>query len=130
MKFVFYILAVVCLCAIVTQAQKQKKPRIIFVPPSYLKAEAFIEFSESDREVYVAGLMDGFFASTFFGASDETVANLTSCTKDMDTKQIAAIITKYVKDHPESWHLPVNAEAHTALNAACPGGLKVIDRNN
>jgi hypothetical protein len=75
---------------------QKKKPRIVFAPPSYYKAEAFIELNESDRQMYVAGLMDGFYASAFFGASDETVANLTSCTKDMDTKQVSAIITKYV----------------------------------
>jgi hypothetical protein len=74
--------------------------------------------------------MDGFYASVFFGATDETVANLNSCTKDMDSKQISAIITKYVKDHPESWHLPLSVEAYNALNTACPGGLQIIDAKN
>jgi len=41
----------------------------------------------------------------------------------MDSKQVLAIITKYVKDHPEVWHLPLSIEAFNALNAACPGGL-------
>jgi hypothetical protein len=107
-------------------AQKQK-PRILYAPPAFYKAEAFVEMNDADRQVYTAGLIDGFFASAFFGASDETVANLVSCTKDMDTKQLSAIITKYVKEHPENWHLPVSALAHTALNKACPGGLQVID---
>jgi hypothetical protein len=107
-------------------AQKQK-PRILYTPPAFYKAEAFVEMKEADRQVYTAGLIDGFFASAFFGASDETVANLTSCIKDIDTKQLSAIITKYAKEHPENWHLPLSVVAHDALDKACPSGLRVID---
>lgn len=127
MKLALVSLGVVCLIAISAHGQKQKKPRVLFAPPAYYKAETFIELSESDRQMYVAGLMDGFYASASFGASDETVANLTSCTKEMDTKQVSAIITKYVKEHPENWHMPLSVEAYFALDKACPGGLRVID---
>jgi hypothetical protein len=129
MKSVACVLSALCLFGIATHGQRQK-PRVLFAPPHYYKAEAFIELSEFNRELYTTGLMDGFYASAFFGASDATVANLSSCTKDMDSKQISAIITKYVKDHPESWHLPLSVEAYNALNTACPGGLRMIDEKN
>src|ERR1700691_5492451 len=118
------LLAVLCAFTLAAQGQKEKKDqwRVIYAPPYFLKAGSFIELSEADRNLYTEGLMDGFFASAFFGASDATVENLHSCTKDMDSKQISAIITKYVKDHPEKWHHPLSAEADFALNAACPGG--------
>ena len=77
-----------------------------------------MELSEADRMWYTIGVMDGFYASSFFGASDATVAKLSSCTEDMDSKQLAAVITKYAEDHPETWHLPLSVEAHNALNAA------------
>jgi hypothetical protein len=96
-------------------------------PPYYYKAEDFTEMTDAARVFYTAGLMDGFYASVLFGATDKTVANLHLCTKDMDSKQVSAIITKYLKDHPESWHLPLSVEAHNALNAACPGVLKVVN---
>jgi hypothetical protein len=130
MKLALCILGVLCLFAAAIQGEKQKKPRVIVAVPSYYSAETFIELSESDRQMYVAGLMDGFYASALFGASDETIANLSSCTKPMDTKQISAIITKYLQDHPENWHLPLSVEAHNALNKACPGGLRVIAGTN
>jgi hypothetical protein len=118
-------LCFLCVLAVATHGQKQK-PRVLFAPPHYFQAEAYVELSDSSREMYTMGLMDGFYMSAFFGASDETVANLSSCTKDMDSKQISAIITKYVKDHPENWHLPLSVEAYNALNKACPGGLRII----
>ena len=124
------ILCVLCLLVTGTQSRPQKQPRVVSAPSSYYKAEAFVELGEADREMYSAGLMDGFYASALFGASDETVNNLISCTKDMDSKQVTAIITKYVKDHPETWHLPLSADAHNALNKACPGGLRIIGAKN
>jgi hypothetical protein len=119
-------LAVLCVLAVAAQEQKGKKDfaRVLYAPPSFYKGESFIEMSEADRMLYTSGLMDGFFASTLFGATDETVATLTSCTKDMDSKQLSAIITKHVKDHPESWHVPLSIEAYNALSSACHGELK------
>ena len=127
MRSRFCILAVLCVLA-AAQGQPEKKagtPRIIYAPPYFYKAEGFIEMSEADRMLYTSGLMDGFFAGSIFGVSDKTLESLYSCTRDMDARQLSAIITKYVKDHPESWHLPLSAEAFNALNAACPGGLKI-----
>src|SRR5215831_13546259 len=118
------LLSILVLLLLVVPVGGQKgnnKPRIILNPPSYFRAESFLELNEADQMMYTAGLMDGFYASTFFGATDETVSNLKSCTEKMDNKQISAIITKYVKDHPEEWHFALSALAHTALNNACPG---------
>lgn len=128
MKTRLCILIVICTCAVAGQEQKSKREptRVIHEPPYYYKAESFLDLNEADRLVYTSGLMDGFYASAFFGANEETVKNLTSCTKDMDSKQVSAIITKYVKDHPESWHLPLSIQAFNALNIACPGGLKIV----
>jgi hypothetical protein len=125
MKIVLCTLGILGLFAVVAHGQNQK-PRVIFSPPSFYKAEAFVELNEADRQMYTTGLMGGFYASAFWGASDEAVANLTSCTKDMDSKQITAIITKYVNDHPEDWHLPLSTQAFNALNKACPGVLRVV----
>ena len=124
------LLALLLSVAPVTGQKAKRKPKIIFDPPRYFKAEAFLELSEADKTTYTAGLMDGFYASTFFGATDETVASLTSCTKDMDSKQVSAIITKYVKEHPEKWHFSLSALAHSALDAACPGGLRIVEAKN
>lgn len=116
-----------CILAIAVHGQEGKtKRRVVDMPSYYFKAERFIQMNDADRMLYVAGLIDGFSASVLFGASDQAVAPLNSCTKDMDSMQVSAIITKYVKDHPENWHYPLNIEAYNALNKACPGGLRIV----
>jgi hypothetical protein len=104
-------------------AQVNRPPHDLPTPLCFYKAGEFIELDEAHKNTYVAGLMDGFLASGILGASDETVANLRACTKAMNTKQVSAIITKYVKDHPEAWHLPLSMGAYNALESACPGGF-------
>ena len=119
----FVLAAALCLFAATTVGQQEKR-RTYHSPVSFCSAEKFLGLDEINRQMYVAGLMDGFYTSAFFGASDDAVAKLDSCTQDMDLKQISAIITKYLKDHPEYWHLAVSPQAISALNTACHGGLK------
>lgn len=126
MRFTFLVASIGCLFAVAIHGQ-QRKPRVISEPSHFERAESFLDHNENDRLIYTSGLMDGFYASALFGASDETVATLQSCTKDMDNKQLSAIFSKYVKDHPEQWHLAMSTQAYNALNSACPGVLKVID---
>jgi hypothetical protein len=125
MKTAFCVLAVLCFF-VAAQEGKRNTQRTFRTPPNFYKAEEFVEMSESSRMFYTSGLMDGFYASALFGATDKTVANLASCTGEMDSQQISAIITKYVKDHPEKWH-PLSIEAWNALNSACPGQLKIVN---
>jgi hypothetical protein len=129
MKLALCVFAILCFSAATGRSQNEKlKPRVIDEPKHFYTAGEFIEMSEVNRMVYTSGLMDGFFASGLFGASDETVVNLNSCTRDMGMKQLSAIITKYINDHPESWHLALSAEGFNALNTACPGTLKIVNK--
>jgi hypothetical protein len=88
MKIAHCVLAGLFLFAVVVQGQNQnKKERLVKPLQFFVKAGAFLEMKERDRILYTSGLMDGFFASGFWGASNETVAGLVSCTRDMDDKQ-------------------------------------------
>jgi len=110
-KAVFFVF--LCLFVVAVQGQtgdKKTMQRTIKAPSHFFTAEQFLDLSETDRVVYVQGLMDGFFASAMFGASDEPVAGLNSCVEHMDGRQISAIITKHVKDHPESWNQSLSVQ--------------------
>jgi hypothetical protein len=122
MKICLSFLAFLCVSALLMNGQQVKREgRIYPTPTCYVKASKFLDLKEYERVYYISGLMDGFYASAMFGASDETVGRLNSCAKDMDINQVTAIVSKYVKDHPQWWHLPLSVEAYNALNDACPG---------
>jgi hypothetical protein len=126
LRAVFYVLVILCIFGVVAYAQKQQsKPRVHHLPLYYLTAENFSGLSDDDRETYTAGLMDGFFGVGLFGASDESVAGLTTCTQGMDVRQATTTIAKWVKDHPEYRQYPMSVVAYDALINACPGVMKI-----
>jgi len=117
-----------CVFVIVAQGQKEKKKyHHPFSPPHFYTAQEFIELDESNRNVYTSGLIDGLGASGLFGATDATVRNLSSCIKDMTSKQIAAIIAEYVQEHPEVWHVALSIEGFVALKLVAMG-CKLSDK--
>jgi hypothetical protein len=128
MRVYLGVLTILSASVLITDGHQVKEGRTYPAPRCYVKAGKFLELSEFERVVYISGLSDGFYGSAMFGAGDETLDRLNSCTKDMDSKQVTAIVSKYVTDHPETWHLPLSVEAFNALNAACPGGLSVHNR--
>ncbi|HXW61956.1 MAG TPA: Rap1a/Tai family immunity protein [Candidatus Acidoferrales bacterium] len=126
LRAAFYVFVVVCIVGVVAYAQKQQsKPRVHRLPVYYLTAGNFNGLSDDDQMMYITGLMDGFFGLGLFGANDETVAGLTTCTLGMDVKQATATIVKWVKDHPEYRQYPMSVVAYDALLNACPGVMKM-----
>jgi hypothetical protein len=111
-----------CLFAVVAHGQKE---RLINIPTFFEKAQDYRDLPESERKAYTTGLMDGFYGSAMLGPDGKGAEKLDACTKGMDSKQITAIISKYVEDHPEGWNYPLSMQAYNAMNKACPGGLHV-----
>jgi hypothetical protein len=69
------------------------------------------------RVAYAAGFIDGMIAAT---TAPDSSAGVAKCVADtMPYGQINAIVSKYVADHPEKWHLNLSALAATALWEAC-----------
>jgi len=75
-----------------------------FVAGGFLKAGQFKDLSPAMQEGYAIGLLNGLFVSTFLGANEDGLKALSVCIKEMDPGQIAEIISKYVREHPEAWH--------------------------
>lgn len=113
--------------AVVLYAQKDSvHQRSIKEPLHLCKAEDFWQMSESDRELYASGLVDGFLAIGFFNAPDEEVTWVTSCVRGMDSKQVSAIIAKYIKEHPDWSNRSASGNAYFALVDACPMSHKSV----
>jgi hypothetical protein len=121
MKIQTCALAVLFTMAVAVYTQKANvHQRSIKEPLHFCKAKDFWQMSDSDRELYASGLVDGFLAIGFFNAPDEEVTWMTSCVRGMDSKQVSATIAKYIKDHPEWSKRSASGNAYLALVDACP----------
>ena len=100
----------------------QEPRKQLFVFGGFMKAQAFLDMDKENQRSFAMGLVDGVFLAPFFDAPDhgKSLVQMHACVKDMSDVQVAAIIEKYLKDHPETWHLQLNVECLSALRSACP----------
>lgn len=82
--------------------------------------EIFGQLSADEQKGYAMGFSNGIMTSGILGADLKKVEMLHRCTDRMDSKQIASIIDKYIKEHPESWHHILAASSFSALVDVCP----------
>ncbi len=88
----------------------------------FLDGQRFIEESLPNRQAYVMGLIDGLnTGGKSIKASDDKWYSFTELLPhcldpNLRTNgQLEAMITKYLKAHPELWHLPMYDLGPTAL---------------
>lgn len=88
----------------------------------FVQAHDYLEMDSEAQKTYAMGILDGFYMAPLFGAPDnnKVLVSITTCVEGMKASQVAAIIEKYVKDHPEHWHLDLKNEAYSGMRQACP----------
>jgi hypothetical protein len=80
----------------------------------------YVEMSASDKRVYAMGALNGMLVAPLLGARRQDVAWLEDCVPRMTDEQVAAILTKYIRERPGEWHLPLNILTFQAMSATCP----------
>jgi hypothetical protein len=97
-----------------------------------IDGNAWIKQPENIRAVYLAGLFDGW---TYLQSEDETYRKghpkepsgfidnvldfLKDCHRGKPTGQLIAIVEKYMKDHPDTWHYSMGSLVFVALGESC-----------
>jgi hypothetical protein len=115
-------LALLILSLPLNVAVPQESEDRALVSEGFVKTEQYLGFGKTEQGIYAAGLMDGIYLAPVFDAPnrDKHLMSVKTCVKDMSNTQVAAIITKYAKEHPEKWHMGTNLVAYQALWEVCP----------
>ena len=103
-----------------THSQESKKK--ILVPGGFGTGQNFLDMDKESQRSFAIGLVDGMLLAPLFDAPDhgKTFERIQACVKDMTEVQVAAIIEKYLRDHPEDWNHQLNVESLNALIGVCP----------
>jgi hypothetical protein len=78
--------------------------------------------SEREQWLYASALLEGIMLAPMFGANKargSLLRRLEDCAEGMTNEQLAAILTKYLREHPERWHDYVHIIMYSALMDAC-----------
>ncbi|MGH9748247.1 MAG: hypothetical protein ACRD59_19300 [Candidatus Acidiferrales bacterium] len=116
MKFIAFALAL----SIAAVAVYGQKGRIFHDPPHFFTAQQYLGLRDEDRELYAMGVVDGLQGSVVLRADEKYLEAFASCIQGMSGAQMSAIITKYVKDHPEKWNDSLSVNAYSAFMSTCP----------
>ena len=86
----------------------------------FLTGQDFRNLTEAGKRSYAAGLVDGMLLAPFVGAPKARLEWLETCVTGMSDEQVAAIISKFVRDNPARWHEPLHVQFYAAVKQACP----------
>src|ERR1035437_2629312 len=81
----------------------------ISIKTGFLTAEEFTQMGGQSQHDYAMGVVDGMLLAPLFGApraqnDGQNIGAFGDCITGMSSKQVAAIISKFVRDHPERWN--------------------------
>jgi hypothetical protein len=96
------------------------------VNPGFFKGTDYLNQSKAVQYGYIVGVYDGLFGATIFASPQNrnAVDRTYRYTERMSIDQIKAIVDKFLKDHPEDWHEPMNLTVLIAIGEACPKSFK------
>ena len=112
-----YVLALIALIAVINVHPTQQT---IKISPGFFTAKDYLDMTDTEKRAYVTGQMNGMLVAPFFGAPEENLAWLKTCSGKMSDEQLASIMTRYIHDQ-SSPQQPLNVVTFTALRQACKG---------
>lgn len=110
-----------CAALFLTTSAAHAQTRTVTVHDGFITGETYLKWDKSYQDAYVMGIVDGMFLAPLFGAPERNVTWLEHCLVGMSDTQVAAILAKYLRDHPERWHESVHVPMYSAMKDICPG---------
>jgi hypothetical protein len=84
-----------------------------------LTGQQFLDLEDDEKGYYTLGLVDGLLLAPLLRAPATEVRWLPDCLTGMTGRQLAAILTTYLRDHPEKRQSDVHVSMLAAMRAAC-----------
>lgn len=109
----YLLLPIVVLTFFIPEQQQVKISRGFFVAKDYLS------MSDTERRAYATGAINGMLVSPFFGAPDENLNWLKSCTGAMSDEQLAGVLSDYIRSQPNQLDSSLNVVTFTAIREHC-----------
>ena len=110
------LLPLIALVAFVTVYPSQQKVKI---SPGFFAGKDYLDMTDTEKRAYATGAINGMLVAPFFGAPEDNLNWLKTCSGKMSDEQIASILTRYIREQPNQMELNLNVVTFTALREAC-----------
>jgi hypothetical protein len=110
------LLPLVALLAFVTVYASQQRVKI---SPGFFTGKDYLDMSETEKRAYATGEINGMLVAPFFGAPEENLNWLKTCTGKMSDEQLASILSRFIREQPDQMQTNLNVLTFTAVRDAC-----------
>ena len=91
----------------------------VSISRGFFTGQDYFEMSDTEKRAYSTGAINGMLVSPFFGAPEERLNWLKTCSGKLSDEQTASIITQYLHNDPNQLSMSLNIVTFTALKNAC-----------
>lgn len=93
----------------------------VAISGGFFNGRDYLEMTDTERRAYATGAINGMLVAPFFGAPQENLNWLKTCTGKMSDEQIAAILTSYIGGQPKHLDTSLNVLTFNAIQESCRG---------
>lgn len=105
--------------ALIAVASVYASQQTVKISPGFFTGKDYLDMSDTEQRAYITGEINGMLVAPFFGAPEENLNWLKTCSAKMSDEQLAAILTKFLRDQPDQMQTNLNVVTFNALRAAC-----------
>lgn len=91
----------------------------VSISRGFFTGKDYFEMSDSEKRAYVTGAINGMLVSPLFGAPEDRVMWLKTCTVKLSDEETSAILSKHISSDPNQMTLSLNVVTYNALKDAC-----------
>ena len=113
MKRLLPLIALVAFISVYANQQTVK------ISPGFFSGKDYLDMSDTEKRAYVTGEINGMLVAPFFGAPEENLAWLKTCSAKISDEDLAAILTRFIRDQPGQMQTNLNVVTFNALREAC-----------
>jgi len=110
-----YLIALVALIAVISVQATQQT---IKISPGFFTAKDYLDMTDTEKRAYVTGQINGMLVAPFFGAPEENLTWLKTCSGKMSDEQLASVLSRHIRDQANP-QANLNVVAFNALREAC-----------
>src|SRR5262245_25702809 len=109
------ILVLMILMCIDSYASQQR----VTISRGFFTGKDYFEMSETEKRAYATGAINGMLVAPFFGAPDERLAWLKTCTGKLSDEQMASIISNYINADSTRIDMSLNVLTYSSFKETC-----------
>ena len=110
------LLPLIALVAFITVYANQQTVKI---SPGFFSGKDYLDMSDTEKRAYVTGEINGMLVAPFFGAPEENLSWLKTCSARKSDEELASILSRFIREQPPQMQANLNVVTFNALREAC-----------